>query len=64
MEIYYCYQPIKVYAEGKWLYLVTVFEATSSVFNTIGENDSFPVSTPGPWSSRGDAPTNEKLQKF
>ena len=43
---------------------MTSLEAINSVFNITGENDSFSITTPGYWSSRGGAETINKLQIF
>ena len=53
--------PINLGEEGKWLLAVTSFEATNSVFNIKDENNTFSISTPGNWSSRGAAETTHKL---
>ena len=55
--------PINLSEEGKWSLVVTSFEATNSVFNTTGENNSFSISTPGHWSSSGGAEVIKKLRK-
>ena len=43
---------------------MTSFEASNSVFNLTNENNSFSITTPGHWSSRGGAETINKLQKL
>ena len=48
----------------KWLLAVTSFEATNSVFNIILDNNSFLITTPGHWSSRGGAENIYKLQNI
>ena len=43
---------------------VTSFETNTSVYNLSNENDSFSVTTPGHWTSKGGAETIEELQKL
>ena len=64
METYPFSPPINLVEEGKWLLGVFSFEATNSVFIITDGNISFSISTPGHWSSRGDAAFINKLQKL
>ena len=48
---------INLVEEGKWLVAVTSFETTNSVFNITNKNNSFSLTIPGQWSSRGGAGT-------
>ena len=50
--------------EGKWLLAVISFEANNSVFNITDENNSFSITTPSLWSSKGGAETINKLQNL
>ena len=43
---------------------VTSFETANSVFNITDENNSFAITTPRYWYSRGSAETIQKLQKI
>ena len=45
--------PINSTEEGKLLLRVTSFEATCSLFNITNGNNSFSISIPGYWTSRG-----------
>ena len=63
MQMFCFSPPINLIEEGKWLLAVRSFEATNLVFNITKEKNSFPVSTPGYWSSRGGAVIFYKLQK-
>ena len=56
--------PINLVEEGKWLLAVISFEATNSVFNITNENDSFPITIPRYWTSRGGAATINKLREL
>ena len=56
--------PLDLVEESKWVLGVTSFDCTSSAFNTANEKDSFAISTPGYWFSRGDAELINKLQKL
>ena len=56
--------PINLCEESKWSLAVSSFEATNSVFNITNENDSFSITTPGHWSSRGDAETIQELRSI
>ena len=42
---------------------MTFFERTNSVFGVTHKNNSFLISTPGYWSSRGGGETIHKLEK-
>ena len=64
METFSFNPPLKLVEEGKWLLAVTSFEAINSVFNITNENNSFSITTPSHWSSRGGAETIYKLQKL
>ena len=64
METFSFNPPINFVEEGKWLSGVTSFKKTNSVFNITDENNSFSISAPRYWSSRGGAVTFDKLQKF
>ena len=46
METFSFNPPINLYEERKWLFAVTSFETTNSVFDETDENHSFSVSTP------------------
>ena len=50
--------------EGKWLVGVTSFEATISVFHITDKNNSFSISIPGYWFSRGSVETVNGLLKL
>ena len=50
--------------EGKWLLGVTSFEATISVFHITDKNNSFSISLPGYWFSRGSVETVNRLLKL
>ena len=55
---------ISLFGEGKWLLAVNSFEATISVSNITIENNTFSITTPGYWFSRGAPETIHNLQKF
>ena len=64
MEIFSFSPPLYLSEEGKWLSAVTSFKATNSVFIITDGNNSFSITTPGHWFSRGDAETNYRLQRL
>ena len=43
--------PKKLVEKGKWLFTVSSFECTNSVFNINNENNWFPITTPGHWQT-------------
>ena len=64
METFSFNPPINLSEQGKWLLAVTFFEATNSVLLKTNENNSFSITTPGHWSSRGGAETNIELREL
>ena len=64
MQTFSFLPPLNLVGEGKWLLAVTSFESSNSVFNSTNENNSFSITTPGHWSSRGGAETINKLKKL
>ena len=56
--------PINLLEEGKWLLAVGSFEATSSVFNTTDENNSFSITIPGHWQTKSAEKTIDELNKL
>ena len=48
----------------KWLLTVNSFETTNSVFKKTDENNSFSITTPGHWFSRGGEEPFYILQKL
>ena len=56
--------PINLVEEDKWLLSVTSFEATNSVFNITGENNSSSIFTPAHWSSQNAEETLIKLNNL
>ena len=64
MESFSFNPPIILVEDEKWLKAVISFGTTFSVFNITEEKNSFSISTPGLWSSRGGAETIYKLQKL
>ena len=61
-EIFSFSAPINLSEERKRLLAVTDFEGTSFVFNGVDKNNTFSISTPGHWSSRGGAKTINRLE--
>ena len=55
--------PINLSEEEKWMLAVTSFEPTISVFLN-DENNSFSITTPSYWTSRGGSETNAELREF
>ena len=55
--------PIILSEEEKWMLAVTSFEPTISVFLN-DENNSFSITTPSYWTSRGGSETNTDLREF
>ena len=52
--------PINLFEEGKCFLGLTSFQATNSVFNETNENNSFSLTKPGFWSSRGGAASRNR----
>ena len=50
--------------EGKWLFRVTSFECTNSVFNTNDENNSSSITIPSHWLSKSAEKTSDELHKI
>ena len=56
--------PINLAEEEKCLFAVTGLEAMNSLFNINDENNSFSITIPGYWTSRGGAETIIQLQNL
>ena len=56
--------PINLIEESKWLLGVTSLECTNFVFNKSHENNSFSISTPSYWSTKGGEELINNLKIF
>ena len=63
-EIFSFSPPKNLSEGGKWLLVVTSSEATNTVFNLTRGNNSFSITRPGYWTSRGSVETFIKLRDF
>ena len=61
MDTLWVNPPINFSEEGKWLLAVTISEAAKSVFIAIHGNNSFSITTPGPWTRKCGEETIDKL---
>ena len=64
MDTLWANPPINVSEEGNWLLAVTISETAKSVFIAIHGNNSFSITTPGPWTHKGGEETTDKLVKI
>ena len=64
METFSFSPPINFFEEVKWLFGVTSFETTNSVFDKTNENNSFSIRITGYWSSEGGEELITKLNKL
>ena len=64
MEKFSISTPLNFSDEGNWLLAVTSFEAKNSAFNITNKNNSFSITLPGHWCSRGGAETINKLREL
>ena len=55
---------INLVEEGKWLFGVTFFECTNSVFNINNKNNSFSITIPGHWNSKSTEKTIAELNEL
>ena len=55
---------INLVEEGKHFLAVASFEAANSVFNVTHENNTFSITAPGHWFSKGDAETFNELREL
>ena len=56
--------PINLIEEGKWLFAISSFECTNSVFNITDENNSFSIILPGHYQNKTDEKTIDDLNKL
>ena len=64
MEMFSFSPLINLYDEANCFLTVTIFGALISDSSITGEDNTFSISTPGHWSSRGGAEAINGLQKF
>ena len=55
--------PKNLSEEGKWLFVVTSFEATNFGFIKANENQSFSISTPADWTTKGGSARTNRLRE-
>ena len=56
--------PIGLFEEGIWLFGMTSFEVTNSVFIVTDENNTFSITRPSYWTSRGGTEMVIKIQEL
>ena len=56
--------PINLLEEGRWLFAVSLFECTNSVFNITNENNSFSIIIPGHYETESAQKTIDELNNL
>ena len=64
MHVFAFSPPTSLSEEEKWPLAAIVFDANNSVSNISVQNNSFSISTPRLWFSRGSAKPIDRLQKI